>query len=46
MFEMFAHIMENKYAKNEVFKLLYPKIHKEGIDMLDDLIIQFEKTKP
>jgi len=38
MFEMFAHIMENKYATNNVFKLLYPKLYKQGIDMLDELI--------
>jgi len=46
MFEMFAHIMENKYAKNEVFEYLYPKLYKEGIEMLDKLILEYKNIKP
>jgi len=45
-FEMFAHIMENKYHGNPVFKKLFPGLYKEGIDMLDKLIKEFKSSKP
>lgn len=45
-FEMFAHIMENKYANNPVFKKLFPGLYKEGIDMLNKLIKEYKSSKP
>lgn len=45
-FEMFAHIMENKYHGNPVFKKLFPGLYKEGVDMLDKLIKEFKSSKP
>ena len=45
-FEMFAHIMENKYHGNPVFKKLFPGLHKEGIDMLNKLIKEYKLSKP
>ena len=45
-FEMFAHIMENKYHGNPVFKKIFPGLYKEGIDMLDKLIKEYKSGKP
>ena len=45
-FEMFAHIMENKYHGNPVFKKVFPGLYKEGIDMLNKLIKEYKLSKP
>jgi hypothetical protein len=36
--ELFAHMVENKFVGNPVFKKLHPKIYKESIEALDALI--------
>ena len=36
--ELFAHMMENKFVGNPVFKKLHPDIYKESIEALDKLI--------
>ena len=36
--EVFAHMMENKFVGNPVFKKLHPKLYKESIDALNKLI--------
>ena len=43
---MFAHIMENKYHGNPVFKKVFPGLYKEGIDMLNKLIKEYKLSKP
>lgn len=36
--ELFAHMVENKFVGNPVFKKLHPDIYKESIEALDKLI--------
>mgnify|MGYP005993852265 CR=1 FL=1 len=36
--ELFAHMVENKFVGNPVFKKLHPDIYKESIEALDELI--------
>ena len=44
--EIFAHMVENKYVGNPVFKKLYPSIYKESIEVLEKLINQYNLKKP
>ena len=44
--EVFAHMMENKFVGNPVFKKLYPKIYKESIETLEALIKQYKLKNP
>lgn len=45
-YEMFAHMMENKYHGNPVFKKLLPDVYDDTIDTLNKLIREFKSTKP
>ena len=43
-FEMFAHMMENKYHGNPIFKKVLPDIYDDTIDTLNKLIREFKSN--
>ena len=43
-FEMFAHMMENRYHGNPIFKKVLPDIYKDTIDTLNKLIREFKSN--